>query len=529
MRDAVVAAVDVGASSGRVIVGRLGPDGLDLEEVHRFPNDPVQLADGLHWDALRLHHEILAGLRLARRAAPDLLSVGIDTWGADAGWLDADGSLVGNPFHHRDPRTIAAVARVHATIPPAELFARNGLQALPFNTLYQLEAGRETPAFGAVRTVLPMPDLLGYWLTGVPIVERTVASTTGLLDPRTRDWDAALIERLSLDPLLLPALGEPGEVRGPLLRIVREATGLGEGTVVTLVGSHDTASAVAAVPAASAAFAYISSGTWSLVGVESVSPILTEDSRIADFTNEGGVDGTTLFQRNVTGLWLLQESLRTWERAGTPEPLEPLLEAAAALPPGGPIVNPDDPAFMAPGDMPARIAAVLGAAGALVPDGRPAIVRCILDSLAAAYARAVANAARLTDRTIEVVHVVGGGSRNQLLCQLTADACGLPVVAGPVEATALGNILVQLRSLGLVSGDVGSLRAIVREGRTLVRYEPQPVISRGGRPRRAGGGSRSPGRSAGRSATAIVGLPASVDRRSPPCTRWNAARSSTSR
>jgi rhamnulokinase len=470
-----VAAVDIGASSGRVILGRVWPDGLALEEVHRFPNDAVQLADGLHWDALRIHHEVLTGLRLARLAAPGLRSIGIDTWGADVGWLDAAGSLVGNPFHHRDPRTIAAAERVHARIPRAELFLRNGLQVLPFNTLYQLEAGRETPAFGVVRTVLPMPDLLGYWLTGVPVVERTIASTMGLLDPRTRAWDVALMEALSLDPSLLPRLGEPGDTRGRLLPDVREATGLGDSTVVTLVGSHDTASAVAAVPAASEAFAYVSSGTWSLVGVESPAPILTEDSRIADFTNEGGVDGTTLFQHNVTGLWLLQESLRTWERAGTPESLEPLLDAAAALPPGGPVVDPDDPAFMAPGDMPARIAAAIAAAGRLVPEGRSALARCILDSLAAAYARAVENAARLTDRRIEVVHIVGGGSRNRLLCQLTANACRLPVVAGPVEATALGNILVQARSLGLISGDLAVMRALVRDSQSLVRYEPQPA------------------------------------------------------
>jgi rhamnulokinase len=465
VREGVVAAVDVGASSGRVIVGRLGPDGLALEEVHRFPNDPVQLADGLHWDALRLHHEILTGLRLARRAAPGLLSIGIDTWGADVGWLDADGSLVGNPFHHRDPRTISAAERVHATIPRDELFARNGLQALPFNTLYQLEAGRATPAFGAVRTVLHMPDLFGYWLTGVALTERTMASTTGLLDPRTRAWDTGLATRLGLDPSLLPPLGEPGQVRGRLLPIVREATGLGESTVVNLVGSHDT-------PAATDAFAYISSGTWSLVGVESAAPILTEASRAADFTNEGGVDGTTLFQRNVTGLWLLQESLRAWERAGTPESLEPLLEAAGALPPGGPVVDPDGPAFMAPGDMPARIAAALVASGSPVPEGRAAIVRCILDSLAAAYARAVDNAGRLTGRRVEVVHVVGGGSRNRLLCQLTADACGLPVVAGPVEATAIGNILVQARALGMVEGGLAELRAIVRANEPLRRFEP---------------------------------------------------------
>src|SRR4051794_29860210 len=470
--DGAVAAIDLGASSGRVIVGRVSDGRLVLEEVHRFPNEPVQLEDGLYWDILRLHHEVLAGLRHASRSARDLLSVGIDTWGVDVGFLDADGSLVANPAHHRDPRNIPAVERVHARIDPAALYARSGLQVMPFNTLYQLDAARRTPAFAAVRHVLPLPDLLGYWLTGVVIAERTHASTTGLLDPRTRDWDEELVRLLGFGPTLLPALADPGTVRGALLPAVREATGLQETTVVTLVGSHDTASAVVAVPADGPDFAYISSGTWSLVGVETPAPILSEASRAANFTNEGGVDATTRFLRNVTGLWLLQESQRAWERSGSPEPLEPLLDAAAALPRGRPVFDPDDGTFLAPGDMPARIAGWLAAAGLPVPEGRAALVRCILDSLAAAYARAIDDARRLTGRPIEVIHVVGGGSRNELLCRLTADATGLPVVAGPVEATAIGNILVQARALGLVSGGLDQPRAIVRASEPLRHYEP---------------------------------------------------------
>ena len=272
--DGAVAAIDLGASSGRVIVGRVSHARLVLEEVHRFPNEPVQLEDGLYWDVLRLHHEVIAGLRHASRSAPDLRSVGIDTWGADVGFLDAARSLVGNPVHHRDLRNLPAMERVHALIDPAALYARNGLQVMPFNTLYQLEAARRTPAFGIVRHVLPLPDLLGYWLTGVVIAERTHASTTGLLDPRTRSWDEGLVRLLGLNATLLPPLADPGTVRGGVLPAVREATGLRETTVVTLVGSHDTASAVVAVPADRPAFAYISSGTWSLVGVETRAPIL---------------------------------------------------------------------------------------------------------------------------------------------------------------------------------------------------------------------------------------------------------------
>ena len=474
--EAVVGAVDLGASSGRVIVGRVADGRVSLEEVHRFANEPVQLADGLYWDALRLHHDIVTGLRRAARVAPGLRSVGIDTWGVDVGMLDRTGVLVGNPCHHRDPRNLPAVERVHARIPQPELYARTGLQFMPINTLYQLEAARLTPQFGIVRHVLPLPDLLGYWLTGVVVGERTHASTTGLLDPWTGEWDLELLARLAIDPALLPPLADPGTVRGPLLPAVRESTGLSDGAVVTLVGSHDTASAVVGVPFGSADSAYISSGTWSLVGIEAATPILDEASRLANFTNERGVDGTIRFLRNVTGLWLVQETLRTWEREGSPEALPPLVEAAAALPSGGPVFDPQDASFLAPGDMPARIHAWLTAAGLPSPAGRPALVRCILDSLAAEYARTIDDVARLSGRDVEVIHVVGGGAQNALLCQLTADATGRTVVAGPVEATAIGNILVQARSLGVVTGGLEELRAIVRDSERLVRYEP------GGRP-----------------------------------------------
>ena len=472
MTDEAVAAVDLGASSGRVIVGRVADGRVSLEEVHRFPNEPVQLEDGLYWDALRLHHEILTGLRRAARVAPGLRSIGIDTWGVDVGMLDGTRALVGNPVHHRDPRNVAAVERVHARIPQAELYARTGLQFMSINTVYQLEAARVNPAFEVVRHVLPLPDLLGYWLTGVIVAERTHASTTGLLDPRTGGWDSDLVARLGLDPAVLPPLADPGAVRGRVLAGVRAATGVPEDCVVTLVGSHDTASAVVGVPAASEDVAYISSGTWSLVGIETASPILTEASRRANFTNEGGVDGTNRFLRNVTGLWLLQESLRAWERAGSPDDLPRLLAAAAILPPGGPVFDPQDQVFLPPGDMPARIAAWLQAAGRPVPHDRPGIVRCILESLAAEYARTIDDAARLADRSIDVIHVVGGGSKNGLLCQLTANATGRTVVAGPVEATAIGNILVQARALGLVSGSLGDMRAIVSGSERLERYEP---------------------------------------------------------
>ena len=478
MTGRLVAAVDLGASSGRVMVGRVAPNELELTEIHRFPNEPVRLPDGLHWDILRLYREVVVGLREASRAADDLVGIGIDSWAIDYGLLDEAGSLLGDPYHYRDERNAAAVDIVHAVIAPADLYARTGLQFLPFNTIYQLAASRGTAAWGATRTMLLIPDLIGYWLTGVRAAEVTNASTTGLLDIHRRTWDEELMAMVGFAPDLFPPLGAPGEVVGPLLDDVRREIGTPPETVLTLVGSHDTASAVVGVPAGEAPFAYIACGTWSLVGVELDRPVLTEESREANFTNEGGVDGRIRYLRNVMGLWLLQESLRTWELQGSPERLPALLIAAGELPPGGPIMDPDDPTFLPPGDMPSRIAAACLRQDQAAPSTRAGLVRCILDSLAAAYGRAVHDAARLSGRSVDVVHLVGGGARNSLLCQLTADACEVPVLAGPVEATALGNVLIQARALGLLAGDLESLRALVRATQDIRRYEPRTTIAR---------------------------------------------------
>jgi len=480
----LVAAVDLGASSGRVMVGRVGPNELELTEVHRFANEPVRLPTGLHWDILRLYREIVVGLREAARAADggkDLVSVGVDSWGVDHGLLDEAGALLGNPIHYRDERSLAAVPVVHASVSPAELYARTGLQYLSFNTVYQLAAARDTAILAAARTLLLIPDLIGFWLSGVRLSEVTNASTTGLLDVHRRTWDTDLAETLGIPSAILAPLAAPGDVVGPLQDDVRGAVGATTDTLLTLVGSHDTASAVVGVPASGrAGFAYIASGTWSLVGVELDGPVLGEASRTANFTNEGGVDGRIRYLRNVMGLWLLQETLRTWELAGRPESLAALLVAAADLPSGGPLIDPDDAAFLPPGDMPGRIEAACRRTDQPAPPSRAALVRCILDSLAAAFARAVRDAARLSGRPVEVVHLVGGGARNALLCQLTADACEMPVLAGPVEATAIGNVLVQARARGLLAGDLETLRGLVAATQEIRRYEPRRAAARSG-------------------------------------------------
>ena len=474
------AAVDLGASSGRVMVGQVTPDTLTLHEAHRFPNEPVRLNGTLHWNILSLHQGVLTGLRAAgthptKRAEAPLTSIGIDSWAVDYGLLDATGSLLGNPVHYRDTRTADAAETVAAAIPPPALYAATGLQHLPFNTIYQLVAARGTPALAAAHRLLLIPDLIAYWLTGEAGTELTNASTTQLIDPRTRTWSPHIADTLGIDLALFPPLRNPGTPAGTLLPDVLAATGLAHPTPLTAVGSHDTASAVVGVPATSPRFAYIATGTWSLAGLELDAPVLTEASRLANFTNELGVDGTVRYLRNIMGLWLLQECLRTWENTkntGEQHHLPALLEAAARATPLRSVVDAGDPAFIAPGDMPDRIAAACRRTGQPVPRTPAETTRCVLDSLALAHRRALQDAVRLSGRTVDTVHIVGGGAHNTLLCQLTADACGLPVVAGPAEAAALGNVLIQARTAGTISGGLPELRALLHSTQPLRQYEP---------------------------------------------------------
>ncbi|SCK44847.1 rhamnulokinase family protein [Streptomyces sp. WMMB 322] len=450
------------------MTGSVGPSSVDLREVHRFPNRPVRTGGTLHWDILVLYRGVLDGLREAGPVA----SVGVDSWAVDYGLLDADGELLGNPVHYRDGRTEGMAARLAESLPPPELYARTGLQYLPFNTVYQLLAARGSAQLAAARHLLLIPDLVSYWLTGELGTELTNASTTQLIDPRTRDWSRPVADAAGIRLSLFPPLRRPGDPAGQLLPAVLDETGLQGPVPVTAVGSHDTASAVAAVPAVTDRFAYIATGTWSLAGLELTRPVLTEASRQANFTNELGVDGTVRYLRNIMGLWLLQECLRFWESEGRPLDLGPLLREAGSRAPLKSVLDAGDPGFLAPGRMPQRIDEACRRAGQPVPDGPAGTARCVLDSLAVAHRLAIEDAGRLAGTDIEVVHIVGGGVHNELLCQLTADACGLPVIAGPAEAAALGNVTTQARAHGVIGDDAGLVRRLLYDTLPLRRYEP---------------------------------------------------------
>ncbi|SDN95097.1 rhamnulokinase [Cryobacterium flavum] len=473
MTRAAVAAIDLGATSGRVVVGRFDADTVRLDVVERFLNNPVRCwegtTDGLHWNVLELFRSALIGLRKAVIDEPDLRSIGIDAWGLDYGLLRG-GALLGNPYSHRDERTLEGVRATHELVSQKELYAASGMQFMPINTVYQFTADRLAGRVQAGDTALLIPDLMGYWLTGVPVAEHTNASTTGLLDIHTRGWSTKLANSLGFTASLFPQLVEPGTTLGLLLPTVQAEVG-GQIPVVT-VGSHDTASAVVGVPARGDEFAYVSCGTWALAGVELEMPVLSEAARVANFTNESGLDGRIRFLQNITGLWLQSESIRTWERAGLQIDLPALIREAAALPRGS-VFDANDPRLLTPGDMPARIAQCCLEANQPVPHTLAEVTRAICESLAEAFAHTVRTASELSGKTVRVIHIVGGGSQNALLCQLTADRSGLPVIAGPVEATAFGNVLVQARTGRLISGSLEAMRAVITRSVTLQHYAPR--------------------------------------------------------
>ena len=469
------AAVDLGATSGRVMLATVGPGTLDIRQLARFANEPVYLWSGersaMHWDVPGLFHQVCSGLAEATRQHPDLMGIGVDSWAVDYGLLH-HGTLAGLPYHYRDTRCNDGVEVVHSQISQRELHARNGLQFLPFNTVYQLAADRRDGALDAADRALLIPDLIGYWLTGAQVTERTNCSTTGLLGIDGL-WDAGLVELLGLPARLFPAVVEPGTDLGPVLPDLASKVGMAGQPHVSTVGSHDTASAVVAVPMAPDCAVYISCGTWGLVGVELDRPVMTEAARSANFTNEVGADGRIRFLRNVMGLWLLSESIRHWERGGAHINLGELLDQAAACPPPNDVFDTDDATFLTPGDIPGRIAAWYHSHGLTAPTTAAETARAIIESLAAAFADSVEAASSLSGTPVRSVHVVGGGAQNRLLCQLVADRVGVPVIAGPVEATAIGNVLIQARTHGLLTGDLEALRANITDTVSVDRYVPR--------------------------------------------------------
>jgi len=468
-----ILAFDVGAESGRAVLGELAGGRLTVHEVRRFPNTPLTLSGHIHWNVYALLDEMKTAMRDAAAATgvrPDSLSV--DTWGVDFGLLASDGRLLGLPFCYRDTRNAGAMEDYLKLVPRAELYGATGIQFMPFNTLFQLYAmvRDRSPQLEAAADLLFMPDLFLYLLTGRKAAESTIASTSQMLDPRTRTWIPGLFQAMGFSRRILQPVVEPGAVLGPLSDAVVAETGLRDVPVV-LTASHDTASAVAAVPAEGGHWAYISSGTWSLVGVEAPAPVISPASLTANFTNEGGVGGTVRFLKNVTGLWLLQGCRKAWAAAGDTATYEELAAAAESAPGFAALIDPDDPLFLNPPDMPEAVAAYCRRTGQTPPATKAATVRAVLESLALKYRFVLDQLRSVLGHPIDRVHVIGGGSRNALLCRLTAEAAGLPVAAGPAEATAVGNILVQAMALGLV-GSPAEVRRIVRESFAPALYEP---------------------------------------------------------
>jgi rhamnulokinase len=475
MTDAYYLAIDLGAESGRAMLGRLGDGRLALDELRRFPNLPVRLPDGLHWDALRLWAELRDSLRqAAQQHGERLASVGLDTWGVDYGLLDRRDALIGNPYHYRDSRTDGMQAEALRRMPREQIFERTGIQFIQINTLYQLLAQvvAGDPALEIARTFLTMPDLLNFWLTGEKVGEFSNATTTQCYDPRAAGWATPVLDAMGIPSTIFPPVVQPGTLLGRLRPALAAELGA-PGLRVVAPACHDTGSAVAAVPAEGANFAWISSGTWSIMGVESPVPVIDARSLGYNLTNEGGVYGTFRTSKNIMGLWIVQECRRTWAAQAHDWSYDELARMAGQAAPLAALIDPDADEFFKPGDMPARIQGFCRRTGQPAPADPGAIVRCALESLALKYRWVLERLEAVTGQRLEPIHIIGGGSQNALLNQLTADATGRPVVAGPVEATAIGNLLVQAIAGGQL-GSIADARAVVRRSFTPQTYAPQP-------------------------------------------------------
>ena len=466
-------AFDLGATSGRAIIGTVEEDRLTSEEVYRFPN-AVKESDGkYYWDINSLFDHFKAALKKVAGMGVKIESIGIDTWGVDFGHIGKDGGIIGMPRAYRDPYTDGIPEEVFRIIPREELYSATGVQIMNFNTIFQLYAQSKEADSRLSKTdkILFMPDLLAYMLTGQMVCEYTDASTSGIINPRTRGFQKDLLERLGIDPSILMDITQPGTKVGVLKKEICDETGM-EPVPVIAVAGHDTASAIAAVPASDENFAYLSSGTWSLMGIESKDPIINDKSYEYNLTNEGGIEGTTRFLKNITGMWLLEQSRKTWEKEGRKYSYPEMVEMGRQALSFDSTIDPDDPRFAAPKDMDAEIKAALRESGQRVPENDGEMISCIYRSLVKKYKGVISMLQDFASFKISKLHIIGGGSANQLMNQMTADELGIPVVAGPVEGTAIGNIMIQAKAAGLVK-DRWEMRRIIGNSIQTTTYEPK--------------------------------------------------------
>ena len=467
-------AFDLGASSGRGVLGLLDGEMLKLREIHRFPNGPVQILDSIHWDVLQILVEMKSALDLCvKDYGPELDGIGVDTWGVDFGLVGRNDTLLGHPYHYRDKFTDGMMEEAFKRVPREEIFQRTGIQFMKLNTLYQLLAMSlaNSPLLDVAETLLMMPDLFNFLLTGKRFAEFTIATSTQFYDPREKNWSKPLFDKLDLPYHILPEIIPAGTEIGPILPSIGDEVGLGAVPVIA-PACHDTGSAVGAVPARGDDWVYISSGTWSLLGVEIPEPIITDLTLKYNFTNEGGVGNTIRLLKNITGMWLVQECKRIWEEAGDDLSFDDLTRMAAEAPPLVSVIEPNYEPFLDPGDMPQRIRDFCKETGQPIPEEKSAVIRCILESLALKYRWGLEKLEEILGRRLNVIHIIGGGCQNKLLCQLAADATGRQVVSGPVEATAIGNIMMQALTMGYV-GSIAEARDLIRRSFDVVTYEPE--------------------------------------------------------
>ena len=479
MKSTSFLAFDIGATSGRSIIGTLDKGRLKMKELTRFPNQVLQIGDHLHWNIYSLFEHLKTGLVAARKEGVEISSIGIDTWGVDFALIAKDGSLLGVPYAYRDPHTNGIPEKYFKIVSREKVYDLTGIQVMNFNSLYQLFALKQTgnSLLEAASEILFMPDALAYLLTGNKVVEYTIASTSQILNPRTKKFEFQLLEAAGVSPSILGDIVMPGHVVGLLTDVLADESELGKVPVIAVAG-HDTASAVAAVPAENERFAYLSSGTWSLMGVEVKDAIINDETYALNYTNEGGIDGTTRFLKNITGMWLLEQCLKEWKKEGINYAYEKLVKMAESAPAFQSFIDPDHTSFANPASMTKAITEYCMATGQNAPVDHAGFVRCIFESLSLKYKNTLGKFIQLAPFPIEKLHVIGGGSKNPLLNQWTANAIGIPVIAGPSEATAIGNIMIQAKAAGCVNS-LSEIRQIIRDSVPLKEFLPEDRIEWG--------------------------------------------------